>query len=35
VVSFEVVPADVYGTGRLPRGQHLIFLEADWSYSVG
>jgi lipopolysaccharide transport system ATP-binding protein len=33
VVSFEVVPADVFGTGRLPRGHHLIFLEADWSYS--
>ena len=26
-VSFEVVPADVYGTGRIPRGRSLIFLD--------
>ena len=28
--SFEVVPADVYGTGRIPAGSNLVFMEADW-----
>ncbi len=29
-VSFEIVPADVFGTGRIPRGRSLVFLEAAW-----
>jgi lipopolysaccharide transport system ATP-binding protein len=31
-VTFEVVPADVYGTGKLPRSKAgLIFWDATWS----
>jgi lipopolysaccharide transport system ATP-binding protein len=29
-VSFEVVPGNVYGTGRIPAGRSLIFLDATW-----
>jgi lipopolysaccharide transport system ATP-binding protein len=28
--SFEVAPADIYGTGRVPAGSSLIFLDATW-----
>jgi lipopolysaccharide transport system ATP-binding protein len=29
-VFFHVVAADVFGTGRTPRGQNLIFLPVEW-----
>ena len=29
-VSFDVVPADVFGTGRIPAGRNLIFMDASW-----
>jgi len=31
-LSFEVVPANYFGTGRMPRGNNLIFLDVDWHY---
>ena len=30
-ISFRVVEADVFGTGRLPRGHNVIFLDGTWS----
>ena len=29
-VSFEVLPTNYYGTGHLPAGDNLIFLNASW-----
>lgn len=29
-LSFEVLPHDVYGTGKIPRGPGFIFLESEW-----
>jgi len=29
-VTFEVTPADVFGTGRLPFGEYITFFDADW-----
>lgn len=33
-VSLEVVPADVFGTGRSPSGVSIMYLEADWEKTV-
>lgn len=33
-LSFEVVPTDVYGTGKIPKDSNIIFLLAQWSCSV-
>lgn len=30
VLIFDVVPDDIYGTGRVPYGQNLVYLNADW-----
>ncbi len=30
-VSFEVVPGNVFSTGRLPRGKSVIFFPSEWS----
>jgi len=30
-VSFEVVPSNVFSTGRLPRGKSVIFYPSEWS----
>jgi lipopolysaccharide transport system ATP-binding protein len=30
-VTFDVVPTDIYGTGRLPQGRYLIVLDAGWA----
>jgi lipopolysaccharide transport system ATP-binding protein len=29
-VVFNMLPADVFGTGRVPRGKNLIYLDAEW-----
>lgn len=29
-ISFEIIPADVFKTGRSPKGKQLVFLHADW-----
>ena len=29
-VSFEVVPADVFNTGRVPYGENVMYYPADW-----
>lgn len=31
-VSFDIVPNDFFGTGRIPKGRNLVFLDVDWSY---
>ena len=30
-LSFEVLPKDVFGTGKIPRGPGNIYLESDWA----
>jgi lipopolysaccharide transport system ATP-binding protein len=33
-VELEILPQDVYGTGRLPKAGHgPVVLDADWSFS--
>jgi len=32
VTAFEIVPADIYGTGRLPNAQQgVVYVRAEWS----
>jgi lipopolysaccharide transport system ATP-binding protein len=33
-LTFEVMPADVYATGRVPVGKNVIFLRPRWLYSL-
>ena len=30
-LSFEVLPKDVFGTGKIPRGPGNIYLESEWA----
>ena len=35
VISFEVVPADVYGTGHIPSGSAVFYSEVVWTFQPG
>ena len=30
-VSFEVIECDIFGTGRIPRGDSIIYMRGEWS----
>jgi len=30
VCSFEILPQDYFGTGKLPKGENIILLKAKW-----
>jgi lipopolysaccharide transport system ATP-binding protein len=31
VVSFDVLPADVFGTGQLPKGRYVFYQNSQWN----